>query len=290
MIAWGVVAFCAVLLCVAGGWVILLRRACNRRLVSQACGRSQGVGANIGISVLCCGLTDLVRIERLLSVDYARYEVVVVLDGRQWAEDFERLIARYHMIRVEWQPTDELHTEGVRSLGRSRKRCFRRLVVVDRIGGDPHGDLDAAAAVASYDYLIPLCGDLNLLPETIERIAEVLGEEPERMLEWISSPVGAYGCVISREAVVAAGGFGRGVLRGIPRSKRRLLWEPLLAREACHRIGQGWIRAVGLLFAGAAVACAVAGVWAWSAISVTLLALWLAARCARSCVDRSVGK
>lgn len=174
-------------------------------------------------------MTDAAQIENLLSPEYSRYEVIVVLDARRHAAEFAALTARYRMIRVEWVCSGELEVSGVRALGRSRRRCFRRLVLVDRARDSEAGDFDAAASVATYDYLLPVRAGCFLLPGSVERLVAELGEGRPGSLDLIRSPLGEPAALLSREAVVAAGGFGMRPLRGIPRCRRRMLWEPLLA-------------------------------------------------------------
>lgn len=132
----------------------------------------------IGISVLCSGVTDAAQIENLLSPEYSRYEVIVVLDARRHAAEFAALTARYRMIRVEWVCSGELEVSGVRALGRSRRRCFRRLVLVDRARDSEAGDFDAAASVATYDYLLPVRAGCFLLPGSVERLGRRTGRRP----------------------------------------------------------------------------------------------------------------
>ena len=145
--------FAATAACV-GALLPLISRARSKRLLLNAVRRaSSDAPDGIGISVLCSGVTDAAQIENLLSPEYSRYEVIVVLDARRHAAEFAALTARYRMIRVEWVCSGELEVSGVRALGRSRRRCFRRLVLVDRAQDSEAGDFDAAASVATYDYL-----------------------------------------------------------------------------------------------------------------------------------------
>ena len=69
----------------------------------------------------------------------------MVLDSLRYPVEFAAFTARYRMIRVEYALSEELPVTGVRALGRSRKRRFRRLVLVDRAQDTPAGDFDAAA-------------------------------------------------------------------------------------------------------------------------------------------------
>ena len=221
--------FAATAACV-GALLPLISRARSKRLLLNAVRRaSSDAPDGIGISVLCSGVTDAAQIENLLSPEYSRYEVIVVLDARRHAAEFAALTARYRMIRVEWVCSGELEVSGVRALGRSRRRCFRRLVLVDRARDSEAGDFDAAASVATYDYLLPVRAGCFLLPGSVERLVAELGEGRPGSLDLIRSPLGEPAALLSREAVVAAGGFGMRPLRGIPRCRRRMLWEPLLA-------------------------------------------------------------
>ena len=157
--------FAATAACV-GALLPLISRARSKRLLLNAVRRaSSDAPDGIGISVLCSGVTDAAQIENLLSPEYSRYEVIVVLDARRHAAEFAALTARYRMIRVEWVCSGELEVSGVRALGRSRRRCFRRLVLVDRARDSEAGDFDAAASVATYDTCCPSAQDVSCCPE-----------------------------------------------------------------------------------------------------------------------------
>ena len=264
--------FAATAACV-GALLPLISRARSKRLLLNAVRRaSSDAPDGIGISVLCSGVTDAAQIENLLSPEYSRYEVIVVLDARRHAAEFAALTARYHMIRVEWVCSGELEVSGVRALGRSRRRCFRRLVLVDRAQDSEAGDFDAAASVATYDYL---------LPGSVERLVAELGEGRPGSLDLIRSPLGEPAALLSREAVVAAGGFGMRPLRGIPRCRRRMLWEPLLAAPRSGVRMPGRLRGLAVASLAAAFAAAAAAGWWTSAAALATLALvWAGGECA----------
>lgn len=221
--------FAATAACV-GALLPLISRARSKRLLLNAVRRaSSDAPDGIGISVLCSGVTDAAQIENLLSPEYSRYEVIVVLDARRHAAEFAALTARYRMIRVEWVCSGELEVSGVRALGRSRRRCFRRLVLVDRARDSEAGDFDAAASVATYDYLLPVRAGCFLLPGSVERLVAELGEGRPGSLDLIRSPLGEPAALLSREAVVAAGGFG---MRPLPA-------EDVVGTPACRAALRG---------------------------------------------------
>lgn len=205
----------------------------------------------------------------------------MVLDARRHAAEFAALTARYRMIRVEWVCSGELEVSGVRALGRSRRRCFRRLVLVDRARDSEAGDFDAAASVATYDYLLPVRAGCFLLPGSVERLVAELGEGRPGSLDLIRSPLGEPAALLSREAVVAAGGFGMRPLRGIPRCRRRMLWEPLLAAPRSGVRMPGRLRGLAAASLAAAFAAATAAGWWTSAAALATLALvWAGGECA----------
>ena len=261
-------------------WLVV--RGHNKRLLLAG---SHAVASDtpggIGISVLCSGVHAQEQVENLLSAEYAHYEVIVVLDSLRYPVEFAAFTARYRMIRVEYALSEELPVTGVRALGRSRRRCFRRLVLVDRARDSEAGDFDAAASVATYDYLLPVRAGCFLLPGSVERLVAELGEGRPGSLDLIRSPLGEPAALLSREAVVAAGGFGMRPLRGIPRCRRRMLWEPLLAAPRSGVRMPGRLRGLAVASLAAAFAAAAAAGWWTSAAALATLALvWAGRECA----------
>lgn len=258
--------------------VAAAERACaRRRLVASLHGVRAGAVGRIGVSLLLTGPITLRRIEELLAVEYALYEVVAVLDGTRHEELFAALVARYRLIRVEYHPTGELPVRGIRALYRSRTRCFRRLVLVD-FAADEASDgvsfpaCDAAAEVASYDYLLPLRPGERLTDGAIERIAVgVAAVQPSPAV--LRARSGGRTTLYSRAAVVAAGGFRRGLRR---RAKpRRTIFDPLTvplrsraARRRRRMAGTAALLAAlaagTVLTVGAAAVPTTAGAVAWS--------------------------
>lgn len=282
------------LMAVAGAALALLYlivRARNKRLLLAVthCA-SCDAPDSIGISVLCSGVADLAHIENLLTAEYARYEIVVVLDSRLHPDEFAELAARYRMIRVEYAPTWELPAYGVRALGRSRKRSFRRVVLVDREHDTPEADFDAAASVASYDYLLPIRSGQYLLSNAIERLVTELGERPPGevglLRTWVGEPVSLY----ARSAVVAAGGFLHKPLRKIPRHRRKTLWEPICgAPRPVSAVRPVAKTAAALVLTAAGIAAAWGGLWPLAATLATATLVWAAAGYARQAVAEQFG-
>ncbi len=249
--AWG----CAVL-------ALAMRARNARRLAMGRHGAALAASDGPGISVLCSGVRRPAQLENLLATELVRYEVVAAVDAAHYPACFEMLVGRYRMIRVEYVPSDEFPACGVRSVWRSRKRCYRRLVLLDRAATTPEEDFDAAASVAAYDWLAPVRGSESMVPGAMERLAEVLdGAEPGKIGAVRSWP-GEADAVVQREVVAAAGGFGAQPGRHVPRGRRRTLWEPVLYERRFAAAGKK--RGLGLaacLLAAGIVAAVVVERW-----------------------------
>lgn len=278
-------ALLLLLLCTVGAAACFVLRSVlrgrnKRRLLRDAHGIGSSLSEEIGISVLCSGIDAPERIDALLGSEYARFETIVVLDAGGFPDEFARLTARYRMIRVEWHGSQEFPASDIRTLWRSRRRNCRRLVLVDRPqradGSASEGsvtDWNAAASVAAYDYLLPLDGRTALLPDAVMRIVAELGEHPAGAVDAVRSRIGMPVALIARDVVVEAGGFGKRMLRQVPRRRRLVLWEPLAGRadraEAAKRarVAKNMLRTAviaAFLATGGAVA---AGYWTGAAVT-----------------------
>ncbi len=260
----------------------VLRGRDKRLLLRDAHGIGSSLSEEIGISVLCSGIDAPERIDALLGSEYTRFEAIVVLDAGGFPEVFTQLTARYRMIRVEWHGSQEFPTAGIRSLWRSRRRSCRRLVLVDRPqrAGEPASegsvaDWNAAAAVAAYDYLLPLDGRTALLPDAVMRLVAELGEHPAGAVDVVRSRIGMPVSLIVRDVVMEAGGFGKRLLRQVPQRKRLTLWEQLACRadraEAAKRVrAEKNVLRAALIAAFIATGWAtVAGYWTEAAVMAT---------------------
>ena len=222
-------------------WLVV--RGHNKRLLLAG---SHAVASDtpggIGISVLCSGVHAQEQVENLLSAEYAHYEVIVVLDSLRYPVEFAAFTARYRMIRVEYALSEELPVTGVRALGRSRKRRFRRLVLVDRAQDTPAGDFDAAAEVAAYDYVLPVREGQFLLPDAVVRLVAEVGARGVGGCDCVRARIGEPAVLLSREAVVAAG-QSRSVAPAAEPLGAGFLYAPVCAQAAYWFAGSSACRA-----------------------------------------------
>lgn len=259
-----------------------LRARNRRRLTSLLHGLACDGSDGFGISVLCSGIDSREAVEELLASEYPCCEVILVLDSQQRPEQFARIAARYRMLRVEYACDGPFRVPGVRSLNRSRRRCCRRLLLLDRAHDTPGNDLRAAAAVASYDYLLPLDGSGRLLSGSILRLAAELGRHPCGSLQALRSTVGKPLYLFHRDAEALACGFGPQAFRRVPRAARRTLHEPFFRKRAEPAGGIRWRAFGGLTITGLCIVSLSTGRWLLTALLLTAAA----ALCAGACTQR----
>lgn len=190
---------------------------------NAACCESLGF---VGISAVCVGAGNAEHIESLLGVEYDRYELIVVLDSQLSPDLFRSITARYGMIRVNCSESGELPAARVRALYRSRRRCYRRLILVDRSRTSHYEDLDAGAAVASYDYILPVGPTTYLMPDAVETAAIAISDRSGRVAA-LRSDAGRECTIFHRDTVIDSGGFSARMLRRIPRRSVLRLRVPL---------------------------------------------------------------
>lgn len=142
----------------------------------------------IGVSVICGESIDIERVKELLSLDYMRYEVVVVADAEK-DENFGLLLQQYAMIRVNLPHIDYNLQASTRRLFRSRQRRYRRLIVVDSSADNTASQLNGAIAVCSFDRILPLEGDTVPYDFALKSLVAELHEHGSNQQYAIVAPV-----------------------------------------------------------------------------------------------------
>lgn len=242
----------------------------------------EGIGRK-GISLLCHDTGDIIRLRTLLAVEYPDYEVIVVADTLRNPQSMQRIISDYRMVAVD------IHTPGTpshpttRKMYRSTLRCFRRLLLLDISTASDADKIRAAFDVATYDYILPLWGEEQLLPGAIERLITELSLCRSEALRPISTLVGARLTLYPRSSYPAS-------------QKRKpdhtILYESL-AIEGDSRKAVRWLM-LALFGCAGGIALSVAIVGFSTAIAgiaaLTLLAIATTAYAAHALLIRSGNK
>lgn len=136
-------------------------------------GRIHGCGSDPiceeGVSVIASGFSGLDQIERRLSLDYGRFEVIVLADSSCDA-GFGELLAKYSMTQMNEVPLDELPCGRCRGLYRSRQRRYRRLVVIDRERTTLCDDFNCGVAAAAFEWIVALDKECELDTRALQHL------------------------------------------------------------------------------------------------------------------------
>lgn len=200
----------------------------QRLLANDASGCCCSLGF-IGCSILCRHIRDIGQIQSLLHSEHDRYEVILVLDINLQPKLFHDIVKQFKMVRVTSPTKTELNAGEIRQLYRSRQRCFRRLILIDKGQTTSYDDFNIAACMASFDYLIPLKADFVLRHKAIEDIAIMLSDNSPTSADTdLMYSTADNSHIFRRDAVIAAGGFSKKALRNISRQKSRAFHFPIL--------------------------------------------------------------
>ena len=200
----------SVLISILSAWIVFATSRLMVRIVHDgdkhrlyAAVRSRlcdGFGRN-GISLLCRDTADDGRLRNLLAVEYPAYEVIVVADSMRQPVSLQRAISHYRMVAVDGRIAGDRQTPRVRKMYRSASRSYRRLILLDVATRTEPSDLDAALDVATYDYILPLWNNEQLINGTVERLIAEVSTAPDAKSSVIESCIGASIKLVPREIV-----------------------------------------------------------------------------------------
>lgn len=158
-------------------WLVVqvLRARNKRRLLSRMFGVVSDSPDFIGISAICHDIDSVSQVADLLDVEYASYELLVVMDARLKPELFHEMLRHYRMMRVDYHPFEACSQLGVRGFYRSQTRGVNRLTLLDQMEAFSAVSSDAAVRAASYDYILPIGRNLRLKRGAIDRSGDGVG-------------------------------------------------------------------------------------------------------------------
>lgn len=127
-------------------WLVVqvLRARNKRRLLSRMFGVVSDSPDFIGISAICHDIDSVSQVADLLDVEYASYELLVVMDARLKPELFHEMLRHYRMMRVDYHPFEACSQLGVRGFYRSQTRGVNRLTLLDQMEAFSAVSSDAA--------------------------------------------------------------------------------------------------------------------------------------------------
>jgi hypothetical protein len=151
--------------------------------------------SHIGVSAIVTYPDTPAPLIALLEEEYPHSEAVIITDLQSKASALGELVRRYHLIKV-----NHSHLEGVRALYRSRRRAFRRVVMVDLPMEYSERASTVGREVASYENLLCLKGESIVERNSISYCANVAALQSLTDRFSLHSFVGAEACFERGEA------------------------------------------------------------------------------------------
>ncbi|CAI8894617.1 poly-beta-1,6-N-acetyl-D-glucosamine synthase [Brevibacillus sp. IT-7CA2] len=122
-------------------------------------------------------LTIIENVRSLLSLNYPRYEVLVVNDGSKDAT-LQTLINEFSLVYSEHMPVQPLlHTSKIRGI--YHNPAFPNLYLIDKENGGKADSLNAGINLSHYPLIASIDADSLLEKDALIRIAKVYMENPD---------------------------------------------------------------------------------------------------------------
>lgn len=127
-----------------------------------------------GISIVAPAYNEEVividNVTSLLSLDYPKFEVVIVNDGSK-DKTLELLIERFDLEEVSIHYTYKVKCRPVKRIFKSVNPLYDKLIVVDKLNGGTKADaMNAGVNIIQYDYFINTDVDCLLARDTLKKI------------------------------------------------------------------------------------------------------------------------
>lgn len=137
-----------------------------------------------GISVIAPafneGLTIISNVRSLLTLDYPKYEVIIINDGST-DDTLEKLTTEFQLVKVDYAYDTKIGTQPVRGIYKSINDAYAKLIIVDKENGKSKADAsNAGINVCSYNYFLCTDVDCILHQQTLSELIRPIMDEPEK--------------------------------------------------------------------------------------------------------------
>jgi cellulose synthase/poly-beta-1,6-N-acetylglucosamine synthase-like glycosyltransferase len=139
-----------------------------------------------GVSVVAPAFNEganvVFNVKSLLSLNYPKYEVVLVNDGST-DDTLEKLIREFELIKIDFYYQEKIPTKTIRGHYKSTNPIYSKLLVVDKENGKSKADA-SNAGINSTKYPLFLCTDVDciLKNDTIIKLAKPFIESEKRVI------------------------------------------------------------------------------------------------------------
>ena len=128
------------------------------------------------------GLSIIDGVHSLLSLNYPKFEVVIINDGST-DHTLQKLIDEFQLEAIEYAYNEQIVTQPVKQIYRSANPAFFNLLIVDKVNGKSKADAsNAGINVSSYPYF--LCTDVDCIihKDTLLKLIKPFIEEKTKVI------------------------------------------------------------------------------------------------------------
>lgn len=140
----------------------------------------------LGVSIVAPAYNEELNIihnvKSLLSLNYPKFEVVIVNDGST-DNTLQKLIDEFELVKVDFYYDEKIQTKPVRGHYKSVNPVYSKLLVVDKENGKSKADA-SNAGINSAKYPLFICTDVDciLRNDTIMKLAKPFMTSKERVI------------------------------------------------------------------------------------------------------------
>ncbi|WP_436415332.1 glycosyltransferase family 2 protein [Petrimonas sp.] len=126
--------------------------------------------------------TIIENVHSLLSLNYQKYELIVVNDGSK-DDTLDKMIAEFGLVEATYIFDQIIPCEPIKKIYRSEFLAYKNLIVIDKFNGGSKADaINAGLNLAKYDYYLNIDVDCILDFDTLLLMIEKLLNSKERCI------------------------------------------------------------------------------------------------------------
>lgn len=137
-----------------------------------------------GITVLAPayneGLSIIMNVRSLLTLNYPLFEIVLVNDGST-DDSMAQMISVFELVKVDFAYDPKIKTQPITGIYKSANPAYSKLTVIDKVNGKSKADaVNAGINVASFDYFVCTDVDCILDKDALLKLLKPVLEEPTK--------------------------------------------------------------------------------------------------------------
>ncbi len=181
------------------------RHAAHRRALRESIHFIDDISPRLRISIVVSGTRGIGYITSLLRSPSTSYQVVIVADYAAEVNLLREITQHFGLFAANYTPSGEILPGAIRTLYRSHKQLYSRVIVVDSPASSHYTPFEVGAAVSDYNYNMQIASTRTLREEAIYDLLLELASHPEGSIEKITSRLGERFKLICREAALPEG-------------------------------------------------------------------------------------